>query len=191
MKVIRKPKLTEVPGIKQLLDSAASEGAVLRRPLMELYESVRDFFTYVDEQGVGGCCALHIDTADLAEVRSLVVRPDLRKQGVGRKLVDACMEEARGLNIARVYALTRSPEFFGKNGFHEVDKKELPHKVFNDCLRCPSFPDCDETAMVRDLDESRTDGERVEYGREFGLEAFFSGRKSEVEGPGSAEPKKD
>lgn len=152
MQTIRKPKLTEVAGIKKLLDLASVDGAVLPRPLMELYEFVRDFYTYVDEQGVGGCCALHIDTVDLAEVRSLVVRPDLRNTGVGVGLLNACIEEARRLNIARVYALTRSPEYFNRHGFHEIDKHELPHKVFSDCLRCPSFPDCDEVAVIQTLE---------------------------------------
>ena len=151
MKIVRKPKLTEVPGIKKLLDEAAKDGDVLPRPIMELYETVRDFYTYVDERGVGGCCALHIDMADLAEIRSLVVRPDLRRQRIGSRLLEACMDEARGLDIARVYALTRAPEFFTKSGFYPIDKQELPHKVFQDCVRCPLFPDCDEVAVMRDL----------------------------------------
>ncbi len=152
MKTIRKPKLTEIAAIKRLLDNAAEHGSVLRRPLMELYENVRDFYTYVDEQGVGGCCALHVDMVELAEIRSMVVRPDLRMTGIGRRLLDACLDEARSLNIGRVYCLTRSPEFFSKHGFIEVDKRELPHKVFDDCVRCHLFPDCDEIAMTRDLE---------------------------------------
>lgn len=153
MKRIRKAKLTEIAEIKKLLDSAAESGNVLRRPLMELYENVRDFYTYVDELGLVGCCALHIDTVDLAEVRSLVVRPDKRGDGIGKRLLEACLEEARALEISRVYALTRNTAFFSKNGFSEVPKQDLPHKVFNDCVRCPSFPDCDEVAMVRDTDK--------------------------------------
>ena len=152
MRVIRKPKLTEVAAIKHLIDTAAEQGAVLRRPLMELYENVRDFYTYVDEAGVGGCCALHIDMVDLGEIRSLVVRSDLRGQGIGERLLDACLEEARGLNITRIYALTRNRSFFEGHGFQEVDKHELPHKVFDDCVRCPLFPDCDEIAMTRTLE---------------------------------------
>jgi pyrroline-5-carboxylate reductase len=154
MRMIRKPKLTEISSIKHLLDSAAEEGDVLRRPLMELYENMRDFYTYADENGIGGCCALHIDMVDLAEIRSLVVRPDLRKSGIGRQLLAACLDEARGLHISRVYCLTRNPEFFGHHGFTEVSKQELPHKVFNDCVRCSLFPDCDEIAMVHVLDEA-------------------------------------
>ena len=139
-------------GVKKLLDEAAEHGDLLRRPIMELYETARDFVVYADEQGVGGCCALHIDMEDLAEIRSLAVRPDLRGQGVGVRLLDACIAEARDLEIARVYALTRAPEFFARHGFEEVDKHTLPHKVFQDCVRCPLFPDCDEVAVVRRLD---------------------------------------
>ena len=84
-----------------------------------------------------------------------MVRPDLRTQRIGTKLLDACLDEARSLNISRVYALTRSPDFFRKNGFAEVDKHELPHKVFNDCIRCPMFPDCDEIAMIINLKPSQ------------------------------------
>jgi amino-acid N-acetyltransferase len=151
MYVVRKPKLTEVVAIKELLDRAAAEGAVLPRQLPELYENVRDFYVYVDEKGVAGCVAMHIDMVDLAEVRSLVVRGDLHGQGVGSKLVAAVLDEAQRLDIARVYALTRVPEFFAQNGFREVPKEDLPYKVFKDCMRCALFNECDETAMIRDL----------------------------------------
>jgi len=149
MKIVRKPKLTEMVGVKKLLDAAAKNGDLLQRPLMELYETARDFFVYVDESGVAGCAALHIDNEDLAEIRSVAVRPDLRGNNVGSQLINACMAEARNLDLKRVYALTRVPLFFLKQGFNEIDKHELPQKVFQDCLRCPMWPDCDETAVLR------------------------------------------
>jgi len=155
MHVVRKPKLTEVVSMKALLDSAVATGSVLPRDLAELYENVRDFYVYVDEQGLGGLVALHIDMIDLAEVRSLVVRDDLRGKGIGTKLLSAVVEEARSLEIARVYALTRRPAFFLKNGFHEVDKAALPYKVFKDCMRCRLFPGCDEVAVARDLPKGK------------------------------------
>ena len=128
------------------------------RPLMELYETMRDFVVYADDHGVGGCCALHIETAELGEIRSLVVREDIRGGGIGAKLLDACVADARRLEVTRVFALTRIPTFFAKYGFHEVDKHELPHKVFSDCVRCPLFPDCDEIAVVRDLKDDGPEG---------------------------------
>lgn len=152
MEKVRKPKVTEVEGIKTLIDDAVKKGSVLPRELQELFENVRDFYVYVTPAGeIGGCVALHIDTIELAEVRSLVVREDLRGQGIGERLVDAVLLEAQNLDIARVYALTRVVPFFTKSGFHIVDKSELPYKVFKDCLRCRLFPGCDEVAVVVDL----------------------------------------
>lgn len=148
---LRKPKLTEVESLKALLDTGVESGDILPRNLAELYENVRDFYVYVDDQGLGGCSALHIDMVDLAEVRSLVVRPDLRGEGIGGKLLQAVMEEARRMDIARVYALTRVTPFFLRHGFRIVDKQELPYKVFKDCMRCRLFPGCDEIAVVRDF----------------------------------------
>lgn len=149
---IRKPRVLDVPEIKRLIDSAASDDALLPRTLIELYENIRDFHIYVDEHGVGGCCALHVDMASLAEVRSLVVREDLRRHGIGTRLVDACIDEARQLGTRQVYALTRVPGFFERNGFRRIDKHNLPSKVFRDCVRCSKFPDCDEIALVYDVE---------------------------------------
>ncbi|MBN2308770.1 MAG: N-acetyltransferase [Candidatus Hydrogenedentes bacterium] len=150
--MIRKPRVRDVPGIKELIDGAAGRGALLQRTALELYETVRDFYIYEDADGVAGCCALHVDMGDLAEIRSLVVRTDLRGRHIGRDLVQACLDEAGALGIVRIYALTRVAGFFAKMGFHEIDKHELPSKVFRDCVRCPHFPDCDEVAVVRDLE---------------------------------------
>lgn len=146
---VRKPKLTEVEAIQALLSEAAAEGRVLPRDLMELYTNVRDFYVYVDERGLGGCAALHIDMVDLGEIRSLVVRKDLRGQRVGTRLVEALLGEAVSLDIGRVYALTREAPFFLRLGFEEISKEELPYKVFKDCQRCPRFADCDETAVIK------------------------------------------
>jgi amino-acid N-acetyltransferase len=149
---IRKPNLSDVPAIKQLIDDAVAQGSVLPRELAELYESIRDFYIYVDDAGVVvGCVALHIDMADLAEIRSLVVVESMRGLNIGYELAKAAVREAESLNIARVYALTRVPEFFTKSEFYEVEHHVLPHKVFKDCIRCRLFPGCDEIAMVRDL----------------------------------------
>jgi amino-acid N-acetyltransferase len=151
MGVVRKPKLTEIVEMKQLLDQAAAEGQVLSRRLAEMFENARDFHVYVDDDGVGGMVALHIDLIDLAEVRSLVVRNRLRGQGIGRKLVDAAIQEARHLEMTRVYTFTRIPRFFEGLGFCVVDRAELPYKAFKDCLQCPLFPGCDETALMKEV----------------------------------------
>ena len=153
MGVVRKPKLTEIVEMKQLLDQAAAEGQVLSRRLAEMFENARDFYVYADDNGVGGLVALHIDLIDLAEVRSLVVRSSLRGSGIGRQLVEAAMKEARHLEMSRVYTFTRIPQFFEALGFSVVDRAELPYKAFKDCLKCPLFPGCDETALLKEVDK--------------------------------------
>jgi amino-acid N-acetyltransferase len=155
--VARQPLIIEAPLIKELIDDAVKAGLVLPRSLGELCECLRDFQIIVDEHGVAGCAALHIDTESLAEIRSLVVRKDLRGRNIGSLLVEACIREAKRLGISRVYALTRVPEFFTKRGFFQVDKHELPSKVFKDCVRCHLFPGCDELAMVHDIPQSNSE----------------------------------
>lgn len=146
--IVRKPRVTDVPAMKELIDGEVRLGSLLPRTLPELYENLRDFQVFEDEQGIGGCCALHIDLPNLAEVRTLVVREDLRGRRIGARLLEACLEEARGLALPQVYALTRATAFFERHGFVRVDKETLPHKVFRDCLRCHLYPKCDEVAMI-------------------------------------------
>ena len=77
-----------------------------------------------------------------------MVDESLRGRGIGRLLVEAAIEEARGWGLARVFALTNVASFFEKLGFNQVDKHELPQKIWGECIRCPRFPDCDEVAVV-------------------------------------------
>jgi amino-acid N-acetyltransferase len=70
---------------------------------------------------------------------------------MGRQLVEACVAEARELEIARLFVLTIETGFFEHFGFRIVDKNVLPHKIWADCIHCPKYPECDETAMVFDL----------------------------------------
>jgi len=149
--MLRKAQIKDVKEIQKLLTFYANSGVMLSRSLSELYESVRDF--YISEEGgkLLGTCALHIMWEDLAELRSVAVIEEAGRQGIGTRLVQACLDEARALGLKKVFCLTYKPEFFGRFGFRIVDKSELPHKVWRDCINCVKFPDCDEIAMVLDM----------------------------------------
>ncbi len=149
--VIRRPGPSDVPGIKALIDAAVLEGMVLPRSLDTIWSSLDDFFVCIDQRGVGGCCALHVDSPALAEVRSLVVREDLRGHGIGVRLLHACIEECVRLHVPRIYALSRRPQFFAEQGFHAVNRSTLPEKEVRDCVRCFAYRRCEAVAMVRDL----------------------------------------
>ena len=150
--MIRKAKLDDVKPIQKLLAHFAGKGDMLSRSLSELYEALRDFYVAESDGQLLGTAALHIVWADLAEIRSVAVAEEAGGKGVGTQVVQACLDEARTLGLKRVFCLTYKPDFFGRFGFRVVDKSELPHKVWGDCIKCAKFPDCDEIAMILDLD---------------------------------------
>ncbi|HJW88349.1 MAG TPA: N-acetyltransferase [Dehalococcoidia bacterium] len=148
---IEKARIDDVPAIHRLVNFFADRGEMLHRPLSEVYENLRDFFVIRKDEELVACVALHICWSDLAEIKSLAVREEDQDQGVGKTLAEACIEEARGLGIATLFALTYKPTFFEKLGFKRVDVQELPRKVWGECQRCPKFPNCDETALLLPL----------------------------------------
>ena len=148
---IEKATMADAPTIQGLVSGLASLGEMLPRPLAEIYEQLRDFLVVRDNERLVACAALHIVWEDLAEVRSLAVLDEWREKGVGALLVEACLDEARALGIATVFALTRQPSFFERLGFHQADVMALPRKVWGECFRCPKFPNCDEIAVIIEL----------------------------------------
>lgn len=150
--MIRKATVEDVRDIQKLVNHQADKGEMLPRSLGDTCDNIRDFFIYEENGAMLGCCALHVTWVDLAEVRSLAVADDAQGRGVGTALLDSCLEDAQQLAIKRVFALTYKPGFFEKKGFRQIDKGELPHKVWLECVKCVKFPDCDEVAVIRTLE---------------------------------------
>ena len=149
--MIRKANVADVKSIQKLINYYAKRDKMLPRSLNELYENIRDFFVYAAGATVYGCCALHIDWEDLSEIKSLAVMPSKAGTGVGKKLLEECLKEARSLRIKKVFALTYVPGFFKQFGFKTVDKSKLPHKIWSECIKCVYFPGCKEIAVMREL----------------------------------------
>jgi amino-acid N-acetyltransferase len=150
--MIRKAFINEVTQIQRLLNHYGDRGILLPRSLSELYEHLRDFYVIPGNSGdIIAVCALGLCWEDLAEIRSLAVLEKYYGNDYGVMLVDKCMEEAKALGLKKVFTLTYVPEYFKKLGFRVVDKSELPHKIWSDCLKCTKFPNCDETALVKDI----------------------------------------
>lgn len=146
-----KARPEDARAIHDLVNEFARRGEMLPRTMGEIYENLRDFFVIRDEGRVIACAALHIVWEDLAEVKSLAVSEPRQGEGLGAALVQACIEEAKALGLATVFALTYRPGFFERLGFEQADVMTLPRKVWNECYRCPKFPGCNEIAMVRML----------------------------------------
>ncbi len=147
--VVRKAQLSDAEAIHELIGRFVSSGDLLAVPLVNIYESIRDYFVAEEGSQVVGAVCLKVLWKDLAEVRSLSVQSEMQGKGIGRALVNACLEEAAELGIPRVFALTREGGFFESIGFVRCKKEELPQKIWFDCVRCPKFPHlCDEEAYL-------------------------------------------
>ena len=149
--MLRKATIDDVEKIYKLINDFAAKNVMLPRSLSELYENIRDFFVFIQDDTLVGCAALHIFWKDLAEIKSVAVLETTQRKGIGRKLVRVCIREARKLRIAKMFVLTYVPEFFEKCGFRRVEKETLPHKIWSECVKCHKFPDCREVPLILEL----------------------------------------
>tara|TARA_Y100000310_G_scaffold65917_1_gene61361 strand:+ start:74 stop:523 length:450 start_codon:yes stop_codon:yes gene_type:complete len=149
--MLRGAHINDVEQMNKLVDHFAKKDLMLARPLSELYENIRDYYVYIENGSVVGCAALHIFWKDLAEIKSIAVEEDYQKRGIGKQLIQKCLEEGKILGINRLFVLTYIPEFFERMGFKRVDKELLPHKIWSECVKCYKFPDCDEVPLIIEI----------------------------------------
>ena len=149
---IGKARFADVPLIKAIIDPYAARDRMLPRSTVELFENIREYFVCRDGGRVVACAALHIFSPEIAEIRALAVHPDYMSRGIGSRLIEECVAEARAFGIPKVFTLTLEEGFFGRSGFRTVQRDTLTLKVWQECYRCPKFDRCDEIAMVKSVD---------------------------------------
>ncbi len=148
---IKKALVTDTKAIHTLVNQFANKDEMLPRSLNEIYENIRDFYVCLENDMIIGVAALHILWEDLAEIRSVAVSNNYQGQGIGKKLVKKCLDEAEKLGVKKVFALTYHPGFFKELGFADIDKNSLPQKIWGECLKCHKFPECNELAVIKEL----------------------------------------
>ena len=148
--IIRPARVGDVPGIYEQILVHAEQKQMIRRSMAELYESIREFIVAVDDHNrVVGCVALHVFWEDLAEIRGLAVAEHVQGRGVGRRWLRPAGNRPASSKSKSLFALTNAVGFFERCGYHRIDKSELPQRIWNECVRCPSFPNCQEIALIR------------------------------------------
>ncbi|MEY2737129.1 MAG: hypothetical protein RL683_247 [Actinomycetota bacterium] len=109
---------------------------LLKLELVQLYERVPEFLVVTNSAGeIVGAGGLHIMWEDLAEVRSVIVREDVRGQGVGHLVVSALMDRAKTYGIKRVFCLTFETDFFSRHGFAEISDVPVDEETFAEMIR--------------------------------------------------------
>lgn len=146
--LLRRARVIDVVPMQRLINRFAEREEMLSRALHELYEDIRDFHLIEEAGEIVGTAAVHVNWANLAEIKSVAVAAHCQRKGYGRMLVEACIEDARTLGVSTLFCLTYRPDFFGALGFQVVDRSTLPRKVWSECVRCPKFTNCTEIAMT-------------------------------------------
>lgn len=145
---IRKAKIKDSIQIQKLINNYADQNKMLPRSISEIYENIRDFWVVEEDNNIAGCVAFHVIWEDLGEVKSLAVSKQCTSKGIGKQLIEKCIEDAKQLEVKKVFALTYIPKYFENFGFKEIPKENLPHKIWSECIKCAKFPDCGEIAML-------------------------------------------
>ena len=135
MIVIRPARTSDVKAIRELVDSYAAPGQMLSKETVTLYESVQEFTVAEDDGVILGCGALHVLWDDLAEVRTVAVKKELHKKGIGHQILEKIIERARDVGVARIFCLTFQTEFFGRHGFVVIEGTPVTPEVYQELLR--------------------------------------------------------
>lgn len=144
----RRARSADAEAIHALIAEYATEGVLLPRTLQNVREQISNFLVMEEKREVAACVSLERYGAGLAEIRSLAVRREMRSRGLGGKLVDFALSEARRKKIARIFAVTHAADFFLRHGFVASSRHALPEKIERDCCTCPKARTCRLTAVV-------------------------------------------
>lgn len=132
--LVRRARTSDVPQIKHLIDIYAGK-ILLEKNLVTLYEAVQEFWVAEQDGVLVGCGALHVLWADLGEVRTVAVHPDIKGTGAGRLIVDQLVSVARELELKRLFVLTFEVDFFGRHGFVEIEGTPVTAEVYAEMCR--------------------------------------------------------
>jgi len=147
----RKASTEDIDTLVRLIQEYAEKGIMLPRSREAIARMIETFVVAELDGTVVGCGSLFKLGTDLVEIRSLGITDGYKGQGIGSRLVDYLIEEAREMQVPKVMALTYEVAFFQKNGFTVVQKEIFPEKVWTDCIHCKKQNCCDEIAVLRML----------------------------------------
>lgn len=132
---IRPAQTKDVRAIRALIDTYAPDRRLLTKHTVTIYEDVQEFIVAEQNNKIVACGALHVMWEDLGEVRTLAVLPELKRQGIGKLILESLLTEARKLGLTRVFCLTFETEFFGHFGFVPISDAPIDANVYAELLQ--------------------------------------------------------
>lgn len=114
---IRPAHLSDAADIEALVEPYVQQRILLRRSLDEIRDLTRNGFVAERDGRLIGFAAVDIYSRKLAELQCLAVAQDAQRKGIGKRLVQACIDCARKHQVLEVMAITAAEEFFRECGF--------------------------------------------------------------------------
>ena len=127
---IRPARTSDVPFIREVIDTYSPDGRLLSKATVTLYEDIQEFLVGEIEGEVVACGALHVMWSDLGEIRTLAVLPKALGGGVGSALLEELMKRAKEIGLSRLFCLTFETDFFGRHGFVEISEAPVDQLTF-------------------------------------------------------------
>lgn len=159
---VRPARLADMGEVGPLIDGFATRGLMLPKSPEQLYRTFREFLVARDEADrLLGCVALRVYSPALAEVSALAVAAEAHGLGVGRRLMDALIGEARSLGLTTLFALTLEEGFFHRLGFRTVPRESFPQKIGADCAGCDRRMHCREITVAFEINERSNGGDGI------------------------------
>ncbi|XWS41758.1 hypothetical protein CRYUN_Cryun17cG0111000 [Craigia yunnanensis] len=124
----RMAKVTDLAGIKQIIQPLEEFGTLVRRSDEELLKAIDSFVVMEREGQIIACAALFLFFKDkCGEVACIAVCPECRGQGQGDKLLDYVEKKASSLGLDMLFLLTtRTADWFVRRGFRECSVDMIP-----------------------------------------------------------------
>jgi amino-acid N-acetyltransferase len=132
---IRSARTSDIAVIRDLVDTYAPDRRLLGKATVQLYEDVQEFVVAEAAGRVIGCGALHVMWEDLAEIRTVAVRPEHVGRGVGRAVVARLIDDAAELGVRRLFCLTFAVDFFERLGFARFSGTPITPSVYAELLQ--------------------------------------------------------
>ena len=132
---IRPARTADVAAIRAICEPLVEQRILLGKELVSLYEAIQEFVVAEIDGRVVGCGALHVMWRDLAEVRTLAVSTEIKRQGVGAAMMTALLERAQELGVNRIFCLTFETEFFAGFGFEEISNVPVDADTYAEMVR--------------------------------------------------------
>jgi amino-acid N-acetyltransferase len=134
---IRSARAGDVRSIRELVRPLAGN-TLTPKDAVAYYEALQQFRVAVEPDvpdRVIGCGALHVMWEELAEVRTLAVHPDFARRGLGGRLLEVLIDDARALGVLRIFCLTFEVDFFTYHGFEVIKGQAVEPEVYSELLR--------------------------------------------------------